>query len=98
MRRRALRFGAVVAAVALVAAGLAAAYGYGQDYNLHRGFTTLVRSRRAGSGRLEQVRFYSRALHRNADYLVYLPPHYSSSRRYPVYYLLHGAPGQPGCG
>lgn len=85
----------MVAAVALVAGGLAGAYSYGQDYNLHRGFTTLVQFRRAGSGRLEKVRFYSQALRRNADYLVYLPPHYSADRRYPVYYLLHGAPGQP---
>ncbi len=95
MRRPALRFGAVVAAMAVAAGGLAGAYGYGQDYNLHRGFTTLVQFRRAGTGRLEDVRFYSRALHRNADYLVYLPPGYSSRHRYPAYYLLHGAPGQP---
>lgn len=95
MRRLALKLGAVVVAAALVVAGLAGAYSYGRDYQLHRGFTTLVQFRRAGSGRLEEVRFYSRTLHRNADYLVYLPPHYSSRRRYPVYYLLHGAPGQP---
>ena len=95
MRRLAFKLGAVVVAAALVAAGLAGAYSYGQDYNLHRGFTTLVQFRRAGTGRLEEVRFYSPALHRNADYLAYLPPHYSSRRRYPVYYLLHGAPGKP---
>ena len=41
------------------------------------------------------VQFYSTALHRNAGYIVYLPPHYSPSRHYPVYYLLHGMPGQP---
>jgi CubicO group peptidase (beta-lactamase class C family)/enterochelin esterase-like enzyme len=95
MRRLALKLGVVMVAAALTAAGLAGAYSYGQDYNLHRGFTTLVPFRRAGSGRLEEVHFHSRALHRNADYLVYLPPHYSPRRRYPVYYLLHGAPGQP---
>jgi len=26
---------------------------------------------------------------------MYLPPGYSAGRRYPVYYLLHGMPGQP---
>jgi len=95
MRLVALRVVVAAAAASLVAGGLAGAYGYGQDYNLHRGFTTLVQFRRAGTGRLEQVHFYSRALHRTADYLVYLPPRYSPARRYPVYYLLHGAPGQP---
>ena len=95
MRHLALKLGAVVAAAAVVAAGLAGAYSYGRDYELHRGFTTLMQFRRAGSGRLEDVQFYSRVLHRSADYLVYLPPHYSPRRRYPVYYLLHGAPGQP---
>jgi D-alanyl-D-alanine carboxypeptidase len=95
MRSRASRLAALAAAVALVAVGVAGAYSYGQNYDLHRGFTALVQFRRAGTGRLEEVHFYSRALHRSADYLVYLPPHYSSRRRYPVYYLLHGAPGQP---
>ena len=41
------------------------------------------------------MQFYSTALHRDADYLVYLPPGYSPARRYPVYYLLHGMPGRP---
>ncbi|MGH3421145.1 MAG: hypothetical protein ACRDOD_16355, partial [Streptosporangiaceae bacterium] len=65
----------------LVAAGLMGAYSYGRSYDLHRGFTTLVQFRRAGSGRLEDVHFYSRALHHNADYLVYLPPNYTPRRR-----------------
>ena len=95
MRRVALQLGAVVIATGLVAAGIAGAYSYGKDYNLHRGFTSLVRFRRAGTGRLEEVNFYSQALRRSAGYLVYLPPRYSAHGRYPVYYLLHGAPGQP---
>lgn len=93
--RALVRIAAVLTATAMAALGLAGAYSYGRNYELHRGFTTLVQFRRAGSGRLEEVHFYSRALHRNADYLVYLPPHYNPRRRYPVYYLLHGAPGQP---
>ncbi|MGI8715947.1 MAG: alpha/beta hydrolase-fold protein [Solirubrobacteraceae bacterium] len=82
-------------AVAVTALGAAGAYSYGQDYNLHRGFASLVQLPRAGTGRLLSVRFYSRALHRRSDYLVYLPPRYSAAQRYPVYYLLHGMPGQP---
>ncbi len=82
-------------AAAVLAAGLAGAYSYAQDYSLHRGFTTLVHLRRAGRGRLVVVHFYSQALRRRADYLAYLPPNYSPQRRLPVFYLLHGAPGQP---
>jgi D-alanyl-D-alanine carboxypeptidase len=95
MRRLARTFGPAAIAVALVGAGLAGAYSYGRNYELHRGFAAPARVSHAGSGRLELVRFYSRALHRNADYLAYLPPHYTSRRHYPVYYLLHGTPGQP---
>ena len=61
----------------------------------HRGFGTIRRLPRARSGRLITVHFYSRALHRRTDYLAYLPPGYRRTRRYPVYYLLHGAPGAP---
>src|SRR6185437_12573926 len=95
MTRLLARVGAVLCAVALLAVGLAGAYSYGRNYDLHRGFSKLVQLPRAGTGRLEAVRFYSPALHRNAGYLVYLPPHYSPARHYPVYYLLHGMPGQP---
>jgi enterochelin esterase-like enzyme/drug/metabolite transporter (DMT)-like permease len=89
------KVGAVLGAAALLAVGLSGAYSYGRNYYVHRGFSSLVQFRRAGTGRLEKVQFYSPALHRNADYLVYLPPHYNPARRYPVYYLLHGMPGQP---
>ncbi|HET9105031.1 MAG TPA: alpha/beta hydrolase-fold protein [Solirubrobacteraceae bacterium] len=50
---------------------------------------------RQGSGWLLSEHFYSPALHREAGYLIYLPPGYSPLHRYPVYYLLHGMPGQP---
>jgi len=95
MTRLAAKAAAVLAAAALLAVGVSGAYSYGHNYSLHRGFATLVQLPRAGTGRLEAVRFYSPALRRNAGYLVYLPPHYSPRRHYPVYYLLHGMPGQP---
>jgi enterochelin esterase-like enzyme len=79
----------------LLILGLLGAYSYGEAYYQHRGFTTVPQLPRAGTGRLLDVHFYSPALRRKADYLVYLPPGYSSSRRYPVYYLLHGMPGRP---
>ena len=50
-------------------------------------------------GSSQTVHFYSPALHREADYIVYTPPGYDQSpahpARYPVYYLLHGSPGRP---
>jgi enterochelin esterase-like enzyme len=46
-------------------------------------------------GRLLIVHFYSRALGKRADYLVYLPAEYTPSRRLPVFYMLHGMPGRP---
>jgi enterochelin esterase-like enzyme/drug/metabolite transporter (DMT)-like permease len=95
MRKLALQLAGLAAAAAVVVVGISGAYGYAHDYDLHRGFSTLVQLPRAGTGRLQDVNFYSSALRRNADYLVYLPPRYSSARRYPVYYLLHGMPGQP---
>ena len=84
-----------LAAIVVTIFGLLGTYSYGQDYYLHRGFATVVQLPRAGTGQLLRVALYSRALHRKADYLVYLPPGYNPAQRYPVYYLLHGMPGQP---
>lgn len=95
MRRSARRIAIVLIAVTVTAAGMVGALSYARDYSVHRGFGTVVQFRRAGTGRLVKVRFFSPALRRTADYLAYLPPHYSVARRYPVYYLLHGMPGQP---
>ncbi len=85
----------MLVAAGAIGIGLLGAYSYAQTYSQHRGFGTIRRLPRARSGRLVTVHFYSRALHRRTDYLVYLPPGYTRARRYPVYYLLHGAPGAP---
>ena len=90
--RRAL---SVVVALTLMGLGLAGAYSYGQSYAQHRGFNTVVKIPRAGTGKLLNVNFYSPALHRRAYYLAYLPPGYTPDRQYPVLYLLHGSPGRP---
>jgi enterochelin esterase-like enzyme len=94
-RRIPQRIVAGLAATTVLLLGGLGVYAYGQDYNLHRGFTTVVQLPRAGTGRLLNIGFRSAALHRRADYMVYLPPGYTPARRYPVYYLLHGMPGQP---
>ncbi|HET9105035.1 MAG TPA: alpha/beta hydrolase-fold protein [Solirubrobacteraceae bacterium] len=54
-----------------------------------------VRSGAPRPGHLTRVHFYSRALHRVADYLVYLPRAAATGRRLPVFYGLHGMPGHP---
>ena len=46
-------------------------------------------------GVLKTVQFYSPALHKKADYLVYLPAGYRARRPLPVSYMLHGMPGKP---
>ena len=95
MRKLTVTASILLAAASMSVLGLSGAYGYGHDYYVHRGFAALVQLPRAGTGRLLAINYYSTALHRRADYLVYLPPGYSSHRRYPVDYLLHGMPGQP---
>jgi enterochelin esterase-like enzyme len=93
--RRLWRALAVVVAAATVVLGLVGTYSYGLAYWQHRGFAPVVRLPHARVGRLVTVHFYSPALRRRSDYLVYLPPGYTARKRYPVYYLLHGAPGSP---
>jgi enterochelin esterase-like enzyme len=41
------------------------------------------------------IHFYSEALRRETDYLVYLPLQYRRTRPLPVFYMLHGMPGRP---
>ena len=41
------------------------------------------------------VHFYSPALKREADYLIYLPAGYRPDRPLAAFYLLHGMPGKP---
>jgi enterochelin esterase-like enzyme len=94
MRRSRLLVSVVTAALAVV--GLVGAYSYWESYYQHRGFATVAFLPHAGHGQLQTVHFYSPALHRMADYIVYTPPGYDSAHeRYPVYYLLHGSPGRP---
>ncbi|MGA9858421.1 MAG: alpha/beta hydrolase-fold protein [Solirubrobacteraceae bacterium] len=86
---------AVLVTLALTAVGLLGAYHYWESYYQHRGFATVAFLPHAHPGRLRVVSFYSPALHRQADYLAYLPPGYGHGRHYPVFYLLHGSPGRP---
>jgi esterase/lipase superfamily enzyme len=85
----------VLLATGVVAVGLVGTYSYWENYYVHRGFAAPRRLAGASPGRLFKVRFYSTALGRQADYMVYLPSGYSGFRRLPVFYLLHGIPGRP---
>jgi enterochelin esterase-like enzyme len=90
------RMSVLLVALAVLVTGLDGAYGYWESYFQHRGFTPVRLIAGGHPGRRIWVQFYSNALHRNFDYLVYLPPGYDPvHHRYPVYYLLHGSPGRP---
>ena len=90
------RMSVLLVALAVLVTGLDGAYGYWESYFQHRGFTPVRLIAGAHPGHRIWVHFYSGALHRNFDYLVYLPPGYDPvHHRYPVYYLLHGSPGRP---
>jgi enterochelin esterase-like enzyme len=85
--------------LAIVAVGLVGVYRYVGNYWLYRGFAP---PRDAGyvrvRGASERIYVTSSALGGRRQLVdVYLPPGYGSSphRRYPVMYLLHGAPGRP---
>ncbi len=79
--------------------GLLGVYRYVDNYWLYRGFSpprdpAFVKVH----GRQETIRVRSPALGgRSQQVVVYLPPRYdaSSTRRFPVLYLLHGFPGRP---
>jgi enterochelin esterase-like enzyme len=91
---------AVVATLATaLAIGLAAVYGYIDQYVRYRGFGPPISHVAASSqGRIVSFTFASSALAGRIEKpLVYLPAGYAShpATRYPVLYLLHGTPGDP---
>jgi len=79
-----------------LAAGAVGTYLYAHRYWLYRGFPAPVTPVGVPRGKIDDVTFWSRALHERRRYKIYLPPGYASSaRRYPVLYLLHAPPGRP---
>jgi enterochelin esterase-like enzyme len=93
------RLGAVVLALAWTLGGLYGAASYGHDYYVYRGFDPPHDPPGIAHGREVTLRFASRALGERRSYLAYLPPGYDAAAargaRFPVLYLLHGAPGWP---
>jgi enterochelin esterase-like enzyme len=97
--RRLLVVAALGGALALfLAVGGIGLYRYLDGFWLYRGFPpprepAFVRQ----TGQVDTIRVKSAAVgDREQRVLVYLPPGYgSSTRRYPVLYLLHGFPGNP---
>jgi enterochelin esterase-like enzyme len=88
-----------LAAALFVAGGAVGVYRYGWNYWLYRGFPppkdpAFVTT----AGTTQEISVPSPALGgRTQQVVVYLPPGYASNptRRYPVFYLLHGFPGRP---
>ncbi|MGB2876272.1 MAG: alpha/beta hydrolase-fold protein [Gaiellaceae bacterium] len=98
--RRLLSFVALTGAVAtFVVVGLVGLYRYVDSFWLYRGFPpphdpSFVRD----FGTFETIRVTSAAIGgRSQRVVVYLPPGYAQTplQRYPVFYLLHGFPGNP---
>jgi len=85
-------FVAAVVSCALVAPGvLAQAPAQGTFPNAPQGFD--VRREGIPQGRVERIEFDSRVTGNKRRAMVYTPPGYSASQRYPVLYLLHGIGG-----
>ena len=91
--------GATLLAALFLAGGALGVYRYARGYWLYRGFPppkdpAFV----ATPGTTDEISVPSPALGgRSQQVVVYLPPGYESdqTRRYPVFYLLHGFPGRP---
>lgn len=95
-RRRAV---AALLALAWLAAGLYGVTSYAHNYEVYRGYDPPRDPAGIPRGQLVTVSFHSRALRARRTFLVYLPPGYAAAaatgRRFPAFYLLHGAPGWP---
>src|SRR5512134_2338697 len=52
-----------------------------------------VRQQGVATGRVERIEYSSTVTNGKRPAMVYLPPGYSSARKYPVLYLLHGIGG-----
>ena len=91
---------ALVATLAFLGVGAVGLYRYVDNYWVYRGFAP---PRDAAFVKVQgsATRFYVRSPAlggRRQPVDVYLPPGYGQhpTRRYPVFYLLHGVPGRPG--
>jgi enterochelin esterase-like enzyme len=85
-------FVAAVISCAIFAPGLIAQSPAQRTFpNAPQGFD--VRREGIPQGRVERVEFDSRVTGNKRPAMVYTPPGYSSSQRYPVLYLLHGIGG-----
>lgn len=79
--------------------GLFSVGSYAHNYYRYRGYGPPHDAPGVKAGTLKNVHFHSAALGRGESYRVYLPPGYAAQaaagHRFPVLYLLHGAPGWP---
>ena len=91
--------GATFVAVLFLAGGALGVYRYVRGYWLYRGFPPPKDPAFVVThGTTDEISVGSAALGgRSQQVVVYLPPGYATdpTRRYPVFYLLHGFPGRP---
>ena len=94
-----MRMIAALLALVWVAIGVHGAFSYGDAYLTYRGFPPPKDPPGVRSGHLVTPHFWSPALRQERSYVVYEPPGYARAaargKRFPVLYLLHGAPGKP---
>lgn len=87
----------VGASIGLVATGVDPLLRFGPQHQIYRPQHSSLRSGPPAAGALTRATYYSQAMHGEREFKVFLPPGYrTSGRRYPVLYLLHGDPGDPG--
>jgi S-formylglutathione hydrolase FrmB len=88
-----------VLALAIFATGCYGTWSYARNYYLYRGFPVVHDPVGIPRGREVILKIWSKALHKEREVLVYLPPHYfhgaREGHRYPVLYLLQASVMQP---
>ena len=91
-RARPVSLSAAICGVVLCAASLIAQTPATTTFaNAPQGFD--VRRTGVAAGRVERIEYDSKVTGNTRPAVVYLPPGYSSARKYPVLYLLHGIGG-----
>lgn len=96
---RARRLLVGLTALGWLVVGLYGVSSYGHNYYVYRGYSPPHNPPGVPGGRTVDVSFRSQAMRARRSYVIYLPPGYdraaAAGRRFPVLYLLHGAPGWP---
>jgi enterochelin esterase-like enzyme len=93
------RLVAILVMCAVLGGGSYGAWSYARSYIVYRGFEPPRTPAGMPAGKLLTRHFWSPSMQQRRAYRIYLPPGYRAAAargvRFPVMYLLHGAPGWP---